>query len=241
MKFSMIFKIDKPVLPVDYRSGFISLLKCSYQKASEETYSKLYEEYNRKQFTFSVYFGNKSKIQDKKININSDRIILNFSTSSMELGTHFYNGLLKIKKELKEYPLFDSKISLEKVNLQRESQINQDRVVFKTLSPFLVRDYKDKNKYLKLSDEGFTSQLKHIVSECAKTFLNNNSAVEFEDIKTTTIPVYHNLGNAQNVPPIDAIKGIFALEGNPEVLNLIYQIGLGSRCSQGFGMLEVVG
>jgi CRISPR/Cas system endoribonuclease Cas6 (RAMP superfamily) len=34
--------------------------------------------------------------------------------------------------------------------------------------------------------------------------------------------------------------GIFELRGSPEVLDLIYRVGLGVRRSQGFGMLEVV-
>ncbi len=237
----MIFNIDKPILPVDYRSGFISLLKKSFEMACKDKYTELYEmKPEPKKFTFAVYFGNRSKVQDNKVLINSERFILNFSTSDYELGTYFYNGLLKIKKELKEYPLFEARISLENVNLKREVLISCDTVVFKTLSPFLVRDYNDKNKYLKPSDEGFAKQLNHIISECSKKFIDKDCEIEFVDVKTSTFPVYHNLGDAQNAPPIDAIKGTFALKGDPDVLNMIYQIGLGSRRSQGFGMLEVM-
>lgn len=235
MRFSMIFKISKPELPVDYRSGFISLLKASYEMACKDKYVELYEANTLKPFTFSVYFGNMAKILDKKVFINSDRFILNFSTASLELGTYFYNGLLKIKKELKEYPLFEARISLENVNLKREIQIREDTIIFKTLSPFLVRDYIDKNKYLKPSDEGFQTQLKQIVSECSKAFLDKDSSIEFKDVKTTAKPPIFHYG-----APVDGIRGIFALKGDPDILNLIYQIGLGSRRSQGFGMLEVM-
>ena len=141
MRFSVLFKIDKPVIPLDYRSGFLSLLKKSYELASEDAYAGLYEANTLKPFTFSIYFGNKSKVKDNMVHINSDTFILNFSTASLELGTYFYNGLLKIKKELRKYPFFDSNISLERVNLRREVQIREDTVVLKTLSPFLVRDY----------------------------------------------------------------------------------------------------
>lgn len=235
MRFSIIFKIDKPILPVDYRSGFISLLKASYEMSCKDKYIELYETNTLKPFTFSVYFGNGSKIQDNKVLINSDRFILNFSTASLELGTYFYNGLLKIKKELKDYPLFEARISLENVNLKREVKIKEDTVAFKTLSPFLVRDYNDKNKYLKPSDEGFADQLNQIVSECSKHFMGRDASIEFQTIKTTTKPPIFHYG-----APVDGIKGMFALKGDPAVLDMIYKIGLGSRRSQGFGMLEVM-
>lgn len=235
MRFSIIFKISKPELPVDYRSGFISLLKASYEMACKDKYVELYEANTLKPFTFSVYFGNMAKILDNKVFINSDRFILNFSTASLELGTFFYNGLLKIKKELKDYPLFEARIALESVNLKKEMQIREDTVVFKTLSPFLVRDYIDKNKYLKPADEGFKNQLNQIVAECSKAFLGRESYIEFKDVKTTAKPPIFHYG-----APVDGIRGIFALKGDSDVLNMIYQIGLGSRRSQGFGMLEVM-
>lgn len=221
------------MLPIDYRSGFISLLKKSFEMISKNTYSELYDKNTLKPFTFSVYFGNKSKVQDNKVFINSDRFILNFSTSDYELGTYFYNGLLKIKRELKDYPLFEARISLENVNLKREALINGDTVVFKTLSPFLVRDYNDKNRYLKPIDDRFEKQLNQIVSECSRKFLCRDAEIEFHDIKTTTKPPIFHYGT-----PVDGIRGMFTLKGDPDVLNMIYQIGLGSRRSQGFGMLE---
>src|SRR4030042_5193633 len=212
MRFSMIFKINNPELPIDYRSGFISLLKASFEMARKDTYLKLYEANTLKPFTFSVYFGNKSKVKNNMVFLNTERFILNFSTASFELGTYFYNGLLKIRKDLRQFPLFEARITLENVEMRREIQIKEDTVVFKTLSPFLVRDYMDKNKYLKPTDEGFAAQLNHIVSECSEKFIGKISEIEFKDVKTTAKPpIFHYSA------PIDGIRGIFALRGDPEV------------------------
>jgi CRISPR-associated endoribonuclease Cas6 len=230
MRLSILFRIDNGVIPADYRGGVISLFKRSFEIASKDTYVTLYEQNILKPFTFSIYFGNRAEIKDNKIFINNDTLILNFSTLSFELGTYFYNGLL----EIKVYPLFNSKIFLKRVDLKREVQIKENVVIFKTLSPFLVRDYKDKNKYLKPADEGFSEQLNHIVSECSKTYLGREASIEFKDINTKTFPILHY------GVPVDGIKGMFALKGEVEVLDLIYKIGLGSRRSQGFGMVEVV-
>jgi CRISPR-associated endoribonuclease Cas6 len=39
---------------------------------------------------------------------------------------------------------------------------------------------------------------------------------------------------------MSAFVGTFKLKSEPEILQLIYDVGLGVRRSQGFGMLEVV-
>jgi CRISPR/Cas system endoribonuclease Cas6 (RAMP superfamily) len=69
MRFSIIFSIDKPYLPLDYRSGFISLLKAAYEVANKGTYIQLYEANTIKPYTFSVYFGNKLKITNQIVYI----------------------------------------------------------------------------------------------------------------------------------------------------------------------------
>jgi CRISPR-associated endoribonuclease Cas6 len=39
---------------------------------------------------------------------------------------------------------------------------------------------------------------------------------------------------------MSAFIGVFKLKSDPTILQLIYDVGLGVRRSQGFGMLEVV-
>lgn len=40
---------------------------------------------------------------------------------------------------------------------------------------------------------------------------------------------------------VNAWYGSFILEGNPEVINFLYNVGLGNKSSQGFGMFEIEG
>jgi len=234
MRLALHFKISNNTIPLDYRNGFLSLLKKSFELVSKDLYLSLYGCNTLKPFTFSVYFGNRSEVDKENVYINSDSIILNFSTLSLELGTYFYNGLLKVKRELKQYPLFNAMLSLDRVALIRESKIKDNVAVFKTLSPFLVRDFENNNRYFKPADDNFNSQLQFAVSACTKTFLGREANVEFNNIKISSFPVLHY------AMPVTANKGMFALKGEPEILDMIYQIGLGSRRSQGFGMLEVM-
>ncbi|MEM0506480.1 MAG: CRISPR-associated endoribonuclease Cas6, partial [Thermosphaera sp.] len=39
---------------------------------------------------------------------------------------------------------------------------------------------------------------------------------------------------------IKSWSGVFAIEGNPELIEMGYEAGLGSKNSQGFGMIEVI-
>ncbi|TCS78785.1 CRISPR-associated endoribonuclease Cas6 [Tepidibacillus fermentans] len=39
---------------------------------------------------------------------------------------------------------------------------------------------------------------------------------------------------------INAWNGVYELEGNPELINFAYQVGLSNRNSQGFGMFQVI-
>ena len=39
---------------------------------------------------------------------------------------------------------------------------------------------------------------------------------------------------------IEAWKGIYELSGNPEYLNFLYDVGIGAKNSQGFGMFDIV-
>jgi CRISPR-associated endoribonuclease Cas6 len=106
--------------------------------------------------------------------------------------------------------------------LYREPKITDDAAVFKTLSPFLIRDYADKDRYLKPGDREFAGQLAHIVSECTRSFIGRAATIEFEDVKTETFPVLH-YGMS-----MDAVKGVFALKGDPDVLTMVYQIAVRS-------------
>ncbi|MBP8992072.1 MAG: hypothetical protein KBG82_08855 [Spirochaetes bacterium] len=52
---------------------------------------------------------------------------------------------------------------------------------------------------------------------------------------------HYNKKNPDKPEVITATDGCIVIQAPREVLQLIYDIGLGARRSQGFGMLEVVG
>lgn len=201
------------------------------KKANSEFFKRYYDTLHvLKPFTFAVYFPDSVKREGDLFEVGT-KAILNFSTSSYELGTYVYNGLL----ELQEFPLFDNSLKLDRINLRRTLTLNQETVIFKTLAPVLVNNKGSANWYLLPDQEGFNEGLEFSVKETARTFLGDNDFhIDFKPIHIQRKVIRHYNMDRQG------FAGVFELHGHPDVLNLIYQIGLGVRRSQGFGMLEVV-
>lgn len=247
MRLSIDYEMSGELLPKDYRSGFMSLIKAAIQRAHPLLYQQYYAKWELKPFTFSVYFPEMKGTENGGFRVGS-KLRLTVSTHSLELATHIYNGFLS--KDLRSYKLFQSqemyRTTLERkgINLFPTPTIHSPEVIFKTASPVLVnRKREDENDWFLLPwDEGFLDGLRFIVGETAKAFLGREGPVplDFEmferdgkvSIKRRVVSHYN-----QNM---SAMVGTFKLKSDPEILQLIYDVGLGVRRSQGFGMLEVV-
>ncbi len=233
MRFSVEYKLSNIKVPIDYRAGFVSLLKKIFQVSNPKLYKEFYENNENKNitkpFTFSIYFPN-CNIKKEEI-VTSDKLIFNFSTNSYELATYFYNGVIKIK----EYPLFDNIMKFEKLHYEPEVKITENVCLFKTMSCILIESKKE-DKYVTPDDKEFIEELNYHTTILLKNFMPHkiNSVIEFIPIKINKTVVKH-FGIT-----VDGILGEFILKGDPECLKLIYDVGLGSRRNQGFGMLKLI-
>src|SRR5690606_33659573 len=226
-------------IPKDYRRGFASLIKNAIENCNPGLYKHYYSgEFKMKPFTFGIYFPEGTKKNGDDFYVGK-QFKLNFSTSSIELATHIYNGSLHLKKD--GYKLFDNIVKPTRSFLHRNYEITKNEILFKTLSPILVitkgSNIKEYPKYLLPGEEGFHEGLEFAIRECAKEFLRIETDFEFKvEIKAyKKVPVWHY--NQW----MSSFNGIIEIKSIPEVLQMIYDIGLGVRRSQGFGMLEVVG
>lgn len=238
MRMQMVFQLERPELDIEYRRAFLSLLKKSFQQASETVYQKLYETgTTMKPFTFGVYLE-RPEFRDNKVFLGSREITLNFSTSETTLGIYFYNFL--VKNRFVPYPLAEgNSLSRPRFRMVKEQRITSSEMVFKTLTPFLVRDHdraEGKDMYLSKEDQKFVSQLEWSLGNMVEVLMGRKESVKVEPVKLGgNIPIMHY---GQRV---DGYTGIIKMTGSPEVLAFIYQCGCGSRRSEGFGYLEVVG
>lgn len=182
------------------------------------------------------------------------------SSSDHQFIVNLYNGLLAIKQlEIAEF-VDDAGMKeteymqISTVLLLNEQNINTEYVTFQTMSHISIEDRNDQP--IELFKNG------SIDPEALKNFTYHMNAIQdrrFKDLRgyglkqpLVFVPqriskkvVKHTLKDFrdQTGKPfmmLTTYHGTFILKGDPEDLQLTYQVGLGLRTGQGFGMLEVV-
>ncbi len=236
-----LITLERNKLPVDYRSMLLSLFKSSF--AANDFERKIYFDDNKQEnhdlrpFTFAVYLTN-PKFEKEEILLESESFTVNFSTPDFETGIMLYNGLLGGKNKPFEYK--DScKIKIETIHLNKqEKTIFKNEAVFKMLSPIVVKESDletNHDKFYSPAEPEFFTLLNKNCAMKAERFLNKSiNLTGFEAVSYKKIPVRLK-GHF-----VEAYQGIFKLKGEPELLNLLYQVGLGAKNGYGFGMMEVV-
>ncbi|MCX7771341.1 MAG: hypothetical protein N2202_09745, partial [Proteobacteria bacterium] len=145
---------------------------------------------------------------------------------------------------------------------------SSNEVVFKTLSPVLLEiqvvddsEGRQKKKDIRILppmkegevddkfNEAFTSIHKGILKDImGEEWVDKyfNEPLEFIPVSLKKRVIKHTISAYWQSNPDDPIMkftcfdGCFKLKGNQEVLQMLYQIGIGVRTGQGFGMVEVV-
>lgn len=241
MRLKADFKMSTDWLVKDYRSIFMALIKSVFMKYDPVLYANLYgtEEQKRKvnkPFTFSVRFPQYKGIEGNKM-LCGNKLSLLFSSDEETLVSAFYNGL-RAKQKItigENYPVI---FELEYINLLPFKQINTNKVLFKTISPILVNDKGSNLNYLSPTRPEFTKAFKEVIALQANYFHIpcSDEMIEFEidEKKLKILPLSHYNQT------MTSWLGEFVLEAPANVLQLVYDTGIGVRRSQGFGMLEIV-
>lgn len=235
MRFSVGYKVNK--LDLSYRMQIYSLIKEAIRCSSKEYYEKLFVQLDRemKEFTYSTYIKN---LNIKGTEIYLDEITISISSPSMEFAVHCFNGI----RNLKEYRVGKEVWKQSHIKLLNEHSISSRKVVFKTLSPILIEDRN--GKPLGPNDENYEAELNYYANLKIQRFAGRSL---FEPLVFTPINYSKMVIKEKNrhmesdsILYFTAYKCIFTLEGNPQDLQLIYQLGLGKR-SVYFGMLNYIG
>lgn len=127
-----------------------------------------------------------------------------------------------------------------------EKKIENDSVTFKTLCPALI-ETKDGKPILPSDNvEDFNIEFNAIHDRIFKDIRGYGlkRALEFEPLSLKKQVVKHTLEGFREKTgkpymTLTCFEGSFRLSGDPEDLRLLYQIGIGLRTGQGFGMVEV--
>jgi len=241
LRFNIEVLLKSESIPKDKNRIILSLLKHNFNSYNEEYYSKLYEETpsNTKDFTFSLFMKD-CKFLREEIVIPDKRILLNFSTYSIEEGITFYNSFLQNKGLA--YKIKNNTLEIGKINLIREKSIKTEEVLLKTLSPISVREHYGDNKktwYHSLSD----NKGKEVLMKNFKHQFNDAFGDERElDIEELEIEILRNKEVKVKHYGIEVLGNISTLKikGKSYILDYIYKAGIGSQRSTGFGMVDLV-
>lgn len=241
MRFSLEISLKEDKIIKDKNRMFISLIKHSLEKYDKDYYNYLYEgEANKvKSFTFSLYMGN-CIFEKEEILIPNKKIILNFSTSSMEDSLYFYNSFLGQRG--KPYPIKRNTLTINKINLVKEKLIVDEEAIFKTLSPIVVREHKGSNNdtwYYSLNQE---KSKKVFMKNLKKQLLKEFGEEKRLDIDEVEVVILNNKEVKIKHYSIEVLSNIcrINIKAKLYILDYLYKAGVGSRKSQGFGMLDLV-
>lgn len=256
MRFSVQIHFDnkKVAIPGDYRSHILSLIKEAFllsENKNENFFARNYSSNVTKPFTFSTFIPT---VKDNgNLVLNGDFISFHFSSNDYEYLMRIYNGFLSIKN----FELFGSKITLKRFFVHPQKRFTNN-MTLKTLSPFLVRSldngdyylvpeevYSDKFKYALKSDiNTIKKALITSINSLSKKYLSlEDEKLEINILKSTLAPSSYSSKNKNGHPfkiTLPALKGTLKISTNPQIIEMIYDIGLGARRSEGFGMVEVI-
>lgn len=235
MRLVLKFELENEIIPKDYRRGIISLIKSAYTKNADVNNSKYYnnEDPIMKSYAFATRFQMKSS-EGESFVLNRKDFEVVFTTNDVTSLIETYNSFLAMR--FREMPFFNNKVTLKNVVKLKDYFVKDSEIVVKFMSPLLVRDYKDKNKYHLASEPSFMEALKaNLKYQYQDNELSNYiESLQIERVVSKKTVVIH-YGNY-----IDGNNGIFKLTGNSRLLNDLYHTGIGSRRSAGFGVFEVV-
>lgn len=236
MKITIEANTDKKQLPINTTSSFMSMMKHACQSFDEKFYKSVYETTKMKNYCFAVRLAN-PEFQKDKIILGDNKLKIYISTYDFSMAVDMYNAFLKMRN--KPYALPDNNfITINRVRLENHNAIIKNEILIKMISPLLVKKHDGRKDYFYSWDsDEFIPLLKQSVIQSVREFLKVDiSEREFEIIPYAPKKTVVNCFDMK----VTANIGIYKLTGNPEILNFLYQSGIGCKRSAGFGMFEVI-
>ncbi len=239
MRIGLEVLINANEIPKDKNRLIMSMFKSCLESSNSEYFESLYSENIKKNFTFSLYMKN-CKFNKESILIPDGKIYVNFSTYDALEGINFYNSFVKNKN--KDIRVGDIEFKISKINQLEEKIIKTSELMFTTLSPIVVREHNHDNKktwYHSLNTEkGMELLLKLIQIELLNKFGNDSS----DDIEQIKLEVIENKDVNVTHYDIQVLSNlcVIKISAKPYILEYLYKSGIGSRTSQGFGMVKIV-
>lgn len=239
MQLNLILKNQKTVLPIAYRYFVQSMIYNAVE--TNPGFSRflhdngyINEDKKFKLFTFSPLNGNYS-INNKTITF-SDTISLEIRSFEPAIIQRLIYSLQKGNK----INIGQNILTIDKCTLRNQT-IYKPQIDIRTVSPIVAYYTPDNTNRVYFSPEDINfNQL--IVNNAKRKWISagkNENDFELTFKRIDEIPIRKEVTNYKG-SYITAWHGGFSLNGNPEVLDFLYNTGLGSKNSQGFGVFDLI-
>ncbi len=234
IKIALVSK-KEIVLPIAYRHAQQSMIYNALRSSPE--YSEKLHNYGTseittgfKLFTFSQFEGG-YRMAGKSI-IFCDRIVFEIRCHDAFMAQLLLSGFSKGKE-----------VKLLKNELTVESCILENRIIFehsviaKAVSPITVLSNTSDGHtvYYTPDDEQFYER---ILANAKRKWCTLYCEDGFDVRISPADMKFRKLVTLFKGTYINAWYGTFLLEGNPKVIDFLYNVGLGNKTSQGFGMFD---
>lgn len=238
MRFYLTFELEKNSIPKDYRRVILSYIKKSLTEILDgKYYSQYFKDTIQKDFCFSLKLPKAKFAKDEIILEDNSIKVLFTSDDRQKTGLLLQQAFMKQKNKKFLIPNQNS-ITLKQIHQQREQKITSSKVIFKTYG-LCVRDHNketNKDNHYVYSDEKFNEQLKVVLkNQISPAGFSKDivDSIKFSPINCKKVLVKHY------DTYVDTTVGSFLLEGNPLLLQYLYDVGMGSRNTM-FGYLDLV-
>ena len=206
-----------------------------YNNIDKEIASNIHDFKNKKDrtykyFTFSYIFSNNTKYDNVNKNINFGKeIYFIFSTINEEL----FKSLIKTLKFNPNVYISNNKLRLSKIKICNSFNFNTSQKIT-MMSPIVIYSTENnKTRYYNPNDKEFSEQIKNNIIRKYKACYNNFNDDNFEIFQINNIK--KEITNYKGFI-IEGYLGNFEIKSSKELIQLSYEVGLGSKNSQGFGL-----
>lgn len=237
-QFILEFQLEKPELPSEIDRLMVSFLKGASRNYSEDMFEQLYDKSRSiiKTYTYSMYLPG-AKFSEDVIKLAENRFKIFFSDADTGQMIQWFNAFNLFR--FRKYPMKNNSMKLVSIRTQNRKDITDREIVVKMQSAMLARRHsKEDNKdtYYTYADDEFSDVLK----ENIQTFLEKlNINIPVDDFQVIPVKAKKVVTNCFG-RKVDGNIGIYKLCGRPELLNILYQAGMGARRSEGHGKWEIL-
>ncbi|MGM9987589.1 MAG: CRISPR-associated endoribonuclease Cas6 [Bacillaceae bacterium] len=235
MRVQLHFEMPE-AFQISYRLAILSYIKESIRIQSNEYYQSFFIDNKQKMkpYAFGVYFHN---IRTEGDYIHADSLKVTVSSSDVAFIILLLNGC----QQVKAFTYKNMTLTLKRVELLREKNINLSQIWMQTISPILIES--KEGKPLLVDDENFEREFNYITSKMIVEIEGRSLYQPLKILKHNLhkTVIKENFHQSQNKALyFTAQKGKFLLEGDPRDLMHCYQNGLGWRTGVGFGCIELL-